>query len=1040
MPITDWSSESTAAKSSAKKTKTSGPAYTEKQLVRLAARLGQRSKTGGGTADSSLQNKLLKTFQGYSAQKVRRIEEKANVPELSRVSNRLEEHRSKEQLPGEGFLGGGLGTVLWALNRPGQAVLGGVAEGGSGVLKGFTDKEAYTPVQSFARGVLGQSKQQAQKTEKNLGWAATPINIVGQAATDPLTYLTFGTSAAGQQAAQRASEITGVAASDIAKQGIKALTKQQAEAVAEAGGQRLLRYVKGAPGGVKVAGRTVVNTKGVGERLKPLSEKFWQSKAGKVAGTAESAVVPRASIKQAARRGEDWATGVAGKLENATARLEGAQGAADREFVSKVQNILRSNRVGSKEDLAVIRRALDVDPPAGVLTAGQQGAVKDFRRLLDEVIGNERGQGIATPYLGQGSVKALERQIEARSENPILNAIKKMKDPTIDDPLLLKAQQREAELARQYFPHQLTKEGYDYYGRNPQQFGSPSVFSSTEPGFTKFRKVPGSVEDINTRIGKPAYETNPVKAIVGRGLQSNRNVARRQFMDELAGLTDEAGQPVLMTERQWDSLGIRRPRDMTPVKLPSTFGEPDVTVMVHPEIASSVKRVSAVLSNDAATTAAKNAWDRYLQLWKGYAVATPGFSLRNMTGNWFNASWLPESGVRTTLRDYAKAFKLQTQIARGYRKGNPLAFLSSADAAAVKNAMDLGVLDEGFFSSSADLVAGKAAKSRLRDASAGEVAKRGLRRANPLSTDNAYVATMRAGNRAVESNARLAMFLRNEKTLGPEGAAAIVRKYLFDYNDLTPFEQNVVKRVAPFYTWSRKNVPLQLETLWKQPSRFSRIGQAYNEISRQQGPVETTPVPLWMRQDQLPIKLGSGEGNESLLIPDLPVTQAAQFLDQPPQDTLLQQLGGPAGVLKSLVEFKARKNLFTGQEYKPGQRQESPLYAKLFGKTIDPALQNLLEQALPALSKIRTLAPRGEYDIGNQDRRLLSLLGGINVWELNDKTKNSELYRRLAELQATERTVESTSGKAIPKLTDLKGYKRPASKSSSSGVTDWSKG
>ncbi|MFH1317460.1 MAG: hypothetical protein ABIH71_00395, partial [Candidatus Omnitrophota bacterium] len=79
---------------------------------------------------------------------------------------------------------------------------------------------------------------------------------------------------------------------------------------------------------------------------------------------------------------------------------------------------------------------------------------------------------------------------------------------------------------------------------------------------------------------------------------------------------------------------------------------------------------------------------------------------------------------------------------------------------------------------------------------------------------------MKAGG-VIEDNARIAHFVdKLGKGMTADQAALSVKKYLFDYNDLTYFEKNIMKRALPFYTWSRKNIPLQLETLINKPQKM----------------------------------------------------------------------------------------------------------------------------------------------------------------------------------------------------------------------------
>jgi hypothetical protein len=115
---------------------------------------------------------------------------------------------------------------------------------------------------------------------------------------------------------------------------------------------------------------------------------------------------------------------------------------------------------------------------------------------------------------------------------------------------------------------------------------------------------------------------------------------------------------------------------------------------------------------------------------------------------------------------------------------------------------------------------------------------------------------------------------KTAKTLeeAAEKAAARVRKWKIDYGDVTDFERNVAKRAIPFYTWTRKNIPLQIEALAMRPGRVGMIpkGQAaiqsllgtdeggYNNF----GDLDT--VPKWLKE-MAPVRLrGEGEGKNAL--------------------------------------------------------------------------------------------------------------------------------------------------------------------------------
>tara|TARA_R100000315_G_scaffold62502_1_gene44534 strand:- start:1133 stop:4399 length:3267 start_codon:yes stop_codon:yes gene_type:complete len=96
-----------------------------------------------------------------------------------------------------------------------------------------------------------------------------------------------------------------------------------------------------------------------------------------------------------------------------------------------------------------------------------------------------------------------------------------------------------------------------------------------------------------------------------------------------------------------------------------------------------------------------------------------------------------------------------------------------------------------------------------------------------------------------EEVARLAHFLdRLNKGDTAEQASFSVRKFLFDYEELTPFERDVMKSVLPFYTWMRKNIPLQLESIVKAPGRYAAItGKPIQAIESLSPEYEDIPTP-----------------------------------------------------------------------------------------------------------------------------------------------------------------------------------------------------
>jgi len=82
--------------------------------------------------------------------------------------------------------------------------------------------------------------------------------------------------------------------------------------------------------------------------------------------------------------------------------------------------------------------------------------------------------------------------------------------------------------------------------------------------------------------------------------------------------------------------------------------------------------------------------------------------------------------------------------------------------------------------------------------------------------------------RFVENQARVTNFIGNVKAgRSHVEAADHVAKFLFDYNDLTHVQKTWLRTAFTFFTWSQKNVHLQLEMMQKNPAFYSKFAQLF---------------------------------------------------------------------------------------------------------------------------------------------------------------------------------------------------------------------
>lgn len=239
-------------------------------------------------------------------------------------------------------------------------------------------------------------------------------------------------------------------------------------------------------------------------------------------------------------------------------------------------------------------------------------------------------------------------------------------------------------------------------------------------------------------------------------------------------------------------------------------------------------------------------------------------------------------------------------------------------------------------------------------------------------------------------------------------AAARVRKFNIDYGDLTDVEKKVFKRVVPFYTWMRKNVPLQLEALALTPGRQAVVPkglQALRTVLGDDGEYPTIggseTVPKWLRDMSGIQILGEGEGRNgvymdpSVLVPsmdalDLIAEPTEQLIRGNPEKAF--ELGAAEGLnmlnpaLRAGVEYGTDTNTFTG-----GKRDE-----------------NFLQNQLP-ITRLLTGLGTGQTDKWD----LANYATGASFREIGEPQKLGELRRQQDILEGQLRSSGDVAAKLL---------------------------
>lgn len=341
-------------------------------------------------------------------------------------------------------------------------------------------------------------------------------------------------------------------------------------------------------------------------------------------------------------------------------------------------------------------------------------------------------------------------------------------------------------------------------------------------------------------------------------------------------------------------------------------------------IADDLNKAQKFFISDPATNSMLRFYDNIMGKWKTMATsARLPFHLRNAQSNYF-LMWL--GGVNPAMMPVRTKQALAIQRgAKGFIKlksGKQMSY-----DALRKMANEYGVHGRGWLGADMPSFVFKEMDRMLEGTS-----KLSRTLKHPLAE------TARLSKRlgtTIEDNARVGLFVDAiAKGDAPLEASAKVRRYLFDYSELTPFEQNVMKRVAPFYTWMRKNIPLQISSVLEQPGKYAAVGKTFDAMDKKftETAQENLLKPDYMR-DMLYVKSPwkTDKNHPLYMSVDLPYGDIQRM-------TSLSQMISSVTPAKTILELATNIRTFpkVGMkiEYPEGKKVPAPFYVMWLPKAV----------------------------------------------------------------------------------------------------------
>lgn len=436
------------------------------------------------------------------------------------------------------------------------------------------------------------------------------------------------------------------------------------------------------------------------------------------------------------------------------------------------------------------------------------------------------------------------------------------------------------------------------------------------------------------REGFDIFDDNIVTAMARRSADNTRAIVTKNFLDALPAhfaVTADQAPP------GW--VGLNMSQFKKEEEFFQRIDQASSALRFHPAIAKRVENFIGSVINDDASNDFLSAYDSIQNFWKASVTSIfPAFHGRNAISNVF--MHFNDIGLNSL---NPKTHAVSTQIVTLDRKLNKLKIeaMKANPRAGVQQEI-AEILQKRVFTdatghewSYGELhrviknnniafnrnIVGSLDVTKGTDQIVNDlfpVSPKDLKRfaARQVEGGGQNFAPFKAGRevgRAIEEQARLVDFITNLKNTGDVQLAAVrTKQFLFDYQNLTAFEKTFLRRIMPFYTFTRKNLEMQVRTIMTAPGYtaaqatiLTNLGDAI--AGDKLTPEEEAALPDWIKSGIAILR--KKEGQMATLYGSLGTPLEAAF-SSIQANTLL---GSLSPLVRVPVELGSGYNFFQGK-------------------------------------------------------------------------------------------------------------------------------